>query len=69
MPTMEHKGVKLAYEEKGSGSPTFLFVHGWTCDRSFFKPQADHWTCAATARATSRAAPTRSRPTWTTSRT
>ena len=43
MPTMEHKGVKLAYEEKGSGSPTFLFVHGWTCDRSFFKPQADHF--------------------------
>jgi pimeloyl-ACP methyl ester carboxylesterase len=43
MPTMEYKGVKLAYEEKGSGSPTFLFVHGWTCDRSFFKPQADHF--------------------------
>jgi pimeloyl-ACP methyl ester carboxylesterase len=43
MPTIEHKGVKLAYEEKGSGSPTFLFVHGWTCDRSFFKSQADHF--------------------------
>ena len=43
MPTIEHKGVKLAYEEKGSGSPAFLFIHGWTCDRSFFKAQADHF--------------------------
>ncbi len=43
MATIEHKGVKLAYEEKGSGSPAFLFIHGWTCDRTFFKAQADHF--------------------------
>ena len=41
MPTIEHKGTKLAYEEKGSGAPAFVFIHGWTCDRSFFAAQAD----------------------------
>ena len=43
MPTIEHKGTKLAYEEKGSGTPAFVFVHGWTCDRSFFAAQAEHF--------------------------
>src|SRR5260370_14525680 len=43
MATTEHKRVKLACEEKGSGSPAFLFIHGWTCDGSFFKAQADHF--------------------------
>jgi len=43
MPTIEHKGTKLAYEEKGSGTPAFVFVHGWTCDRSFFAAQAAHF--------------------------
>jgi len=43
MPTIEHKGTKLVYEEQGSGTPAFVFIHGWTCDRSFFKGQADHF--------------------------
>src|ERR1700675_2228355 len=43
MPTITHKGVKLAYESRGKGRPTFVFVHGWTCDRSFFAPQAKHF--------------------------
>jgi pimeloyl-ACP methyl ester carboxylesterase len=43
MPTTTHNGIKLAYEERGSGSPAFVFVHGWTCDRSFFAPQAEHF--------------------------
>lgn len=43
MPTIVRDRTTLAYEERGSGSPTFVFVHGWTCDRSFFKLQADHF--------------------------
>src|SRR4030095_4948302 len=43
MPTITRDGIKLAYEERGSGSPAFVFVHGWTCDRSFFAPQAEHF--------------------------
>ncbi|MDZ7729692.1 MAG: alpha/beta fold hydrolase [Dehalococcoidia bacterium] len=39
-------GVQLAYEEQGAGEPAFLFVHGWTCDRTFFAPQAEHFARA-----------------------
>jgi pimeloyl-ACP methyl ester carboxylesterase len=43
MPTITRDGIKLAYEERGSGAPAFVFIHGWTCDRSFFAPQADYF--------------------------
>ena len=43
MATIVHKGTKLAYEDRGAGKPAFVFVHGWTCDRSFFAPQAAHF--------------------------
>ena len=43
MATLIHKGIKLAYEDRGTGRPAFVFVHGWTCDRSFFAPQAEHF--------------------------
>jgi len=41
MLTTTRDGVKIAYEERGTGSPAFVFVHGWTCNRSFFAPQAE----------------------------
>ena len=43
MPTITHKDTKLAYGVKGSGKPAFVFIHGWTCNRSFFAPQAKHF--------------------------
>ena len=43
MPTITRDGIKLAYDERGTGSPAFVFVHGWTCDRSFFAPQAEYF--------------------------
>src|ERR1700682_1367949 len=43
MATITHKGVKLAYEDRGTGTPPFVFIHGWTCNRSFFAPQAEHF--------------------------
>jgi pimeloyl-ACP methyl ester carboxylesterase len=43
MATIMHNGVKLAFEDRGAGKPAFVFVHGWTCDRSFFAPQAEHF--------------------------
>jgi pimeloyl-ACP methyl ester carboxylesterase len=42
--TIVHNGIKLAYEDRGAGKPAFVFVHGWTCDRSFFAPQAEHFS-------------------------
>jgi pimeloyl-ACP methyl ester carboxylesterase len=42
--------VALSYDDNGQeGSPAFVFVHGWTCDRSFFKPQHDHFGRSARA--------------------
>jgi pimeloyl-ACP methyl ester carboxylesterase len=32
-------GVELAYEIAGRGDPAMVFVHGWSCDRSYFLPQ------------------------------
>src|SRR5262245_6983189 len=43
MATIVHQGIKLAYEDRGAGKPAFVFVHGWTCDRSFFAPQAAYF--------------------------
>lgn len=34
-----HDGVPIAYSAYGAGSPTLLFVHGWSCDRSYWEQQ------------------------------
>jgi pimeloyl-ACP methyl ester carboxylesterase len=31
--------VRIAYEVHGKGSPTLVLVHGWSCDRSYWKGQ------------------------------
>ena len=31
--------VRLAYESAGVGDPAMIFVHGWSCDRSYFAQQ------------------------------
>jgi len=43
METITHKGVTLAYEDQGAGERAYLFVHGWSCNRSFFIPQIEHF--------------------------
>jgi pimeloyl-ACP methyl ester carboxylesterase len=32
-------GVSVAYEMHGNGSTALVFVHGWSCDRSYWKHQ------------------------------
>ncbi len=32
---------ELSYDSSGAGDPTLVFLHGWSCDRSFFAPQFD----------------------------
>lgn len=32
-------GVEVAFEVRGRGSPTIVFVHGWSCDRSYWDAQ------------------------------
>ena len=43
MPYLDRDGVKLYYEEAGSGEETMLFVHGWCCDHTHFAPQFEHF--------------------------
>src|SRR5262249_59921984 len=43
MATITHNGVTLSYEDRGVGKPAFVFVHGSTCNRSFFAPQAAYF--------------------------
>ena len=51
MPYAEIDGLRLYYERAGSGEPELLFVHGWCCDWTAFKPQFDYFarTHAVTA--------------------
>ena len=37
-------GVSVAYQVKGSGSPALVFVHGWSCDKSYWEPQTSHFS-------------------------
>ena len=39
MAKLNVEGAALAYDEMGAGSPAFLFVHGWGCDRSVWAAQ------------------------------
>lgn len=36
-------GVPVHYEEQGSGAPALVFVHGWSCDRSYWRHQTNHF--------------------------
>src|SRR4029453_12384515 len=44
MATIVRNGIRLAYDDRGAGEPIIVFVPGWTCDRSFFAPQAEHFS-------------------------
>ena len=51
MSYAELGAVRLYYERAGSGERELLFVHGWCCDHTAFRPQFDHFarTHAVTA--------------------
>ena len=34
-------GIPLRYEIRGSGAPTLVFVHGWSCDRLYWTHQIE----------------------------
>ncbi len=35
--------LRLAYQRAGAGQPAMLFVHGWSCNRSYFAPQFEYF--------------------------
>lgn len=51
MPYADLDGLRLYYERTGTGDPELLFVPGWCCDHTAFKPQFEHFapTQAVTA--------------------
>jgi pimeloyl-ACP methyl ester carboxylesterase len=36
-------GVPISYEMLGTGMPALVFVHGWSCDRRYWKRQVEHF--------------------------
>jgi pimeloyl-ACP methyl ester carboxylesterase len=36
-------GVEIRYEVAGEGSPPIVFVHGWSCDRTYWREQVPHF--------------------------
>ena len=46
-----HDRIALACECRGQGEPLLLFVHGWTCRRSYWSPQLDYFSSAYTVAA------------------
>ncbi|HLQ33284.1 MAG TPA: alpha/beta hydrolase [Chloroflexota bacterium] len=44
MKTLVRDGVRLAYEEAGSGEQPLLLVHGWACDHTYLAPQIKHFS-------------------------
>src|SRR5262249_21835363 len=43
MQKLIRDGVRLAYQEAGSGSTPVLFVHCWCCDHGYMTPQFQHF--------------------------
>lgn len=32
-------GVEIAYQAEGTGKYSLVFIHGWCCDKSYWKDQ------------------------------
>jgi pimeloyl-ACP methyl ester carboxylesterase len=39
MAKLTVNGATIAYDDRGSGSPAFVFIHGWACDRTCWSEQ------------------------------
>lgn len=37
-------GIPIQYEVHGNGDPALVFVHGWTCDRTYWDAQVPHFS-------------------------
>ncbi len=39
-----HDGVEISYSVYGKGSPALVFVHGWSCDQTYWKYQVPEFS-------------------------
>jgi len=37
-------GVEISFDKQGKGKPALVFVHGWCCDKSYWKFQVPHFS-------------------------
>ncbi len=44
MPTFIRDGIELHCSDQGQGEPVLLFIHGNSCDGTFFAPQIDRFS-------------------------
>ena len=51
MPYADLADLRLYYERAGSGAREFLFIPGWCCDHTAFRPQFDHFARTASVTA------------------
>lgn len=51
MPFADLDDVRLYYERAGTGDPELLFVPGWCCDHTAFRPQFAHFSRTRSATA------------------
>lgn len=42
-PLRSSEGIPLACDRRGQGEPLLLFVHGWTCRRTYWLPQLKYF--------------------------
>jgi pimeloyl-ACP methyl ester carboxylesterase len=43
LTTLSPDGVSLSYTVQGKGEPAIVFVHGWCCDKSYWKDQVPYF--------------------------
>ena len=41
-------GVRIAYQTSGDGTPALVFVHGWSCDRTYWRGQLEPFATSFT---------------------
>lgn len=39
--TVSADGVPIRYDDEGAGTPVLVFVHGWSCDRRYWREQVE----------------------------
>jgi len=42
--TLSADNVAISYHVEGHGQPALVFVHGWSCDKSYWKYQVPHFS-------------------------
>ena len=43
-PAVSADGVPIAFQVQGKGSPALVFIHGWSCDKSYWEAQVAHFS-------------------------